>query len=52
MSVLNKKPFVEKVVGNSGIVDVIPPLPTTAGTYTLKLTVSNGVNNFSWVLDS
>jgi hypothetical protein len=38
--------------GNNGSVDVLPPLPTTNGTYTLKLTVLNGVNTFSWILDS
>lgn len=30
---------------------VIPSAPTTDGTYTLKVTVSNGVPTYSWVLD-
>ena len=34
--------------GNSGVVDKLPALPTTNGTYTLKLTVLDGVNTFSW----
>jgi lysophospholipase L1-like esterase len=38
--------------GNSGNVDTLPALPTTNGTYTLKLTVLNGVNTFSWVSDN
>ena len=38
--------------GNSGVVETLPILPTTNGTYTLKLTVLNGVNTFSWVLGS
>lgn len=37
--------------GNSGVVDKLPALPTANGTYTLKLTVLDGVNTFSWVLD-
>ena len=38
--------------GNSGSVDVIPPLPTTAGTYTLKVVISaQGIPTFSWVED-
>ena len=36
-------------IKESGVVET---LPTTNGTYTLKLTVSDGVNTFSWVLDS
>jgi len=38
--------------GNSGVVETLPALPTSNGTYTLKLTVLNGVNTFSWVLDN
>ena len=38
--------------GNSGSVDVIPPMPQTNGTYTLKVVVLNGVHTLSWVLDS
>ena len=38
--------------GNSGVVETLPALPTTNGTYTLKLTVLNGVNTFSWVSDN
>lgn len=38
--------------GNSGVVETLPALPTTNGTYTLKLTVLDGVNTFSWILDS
>ena len=38
--------------GNSGVVETLPALPTTNGTYALKLTVLNGVNTFSWILDS
>ena len=38
--------------GNSGNVDTLPALPTANGTYTLKLTVLDGVNTFSWILDS
>ena len=37
--------------GNSGVVETLPALPTNNGTYTLKLTVSNGVNTFSWISD-
>lgn len=34
-------------------IDVTPPLPTTAGTYTLKVVISaSGIPTFSWVLDS
>lgn len=51
MSVINKKPFVEKVVGNSGIVNVIPPLPSENGTYVLKCVVLNGVHTFSWIVE-
>jgi hypothetical protein len=29
-----------------------PALPTGNGTYILKLTVLDGVNTFSWILDS
>ena len=38
--------------GNSGVVETLPALPTTNGTYTLKLTVLDGVNSFSWVSDN
>ncbi|MFA6654071.1 MAG: SGNH/GDSL hydrolase family protein, partial [Candidatus Delongbacteria bacterium] len=38
--------------GNSGNVDTLPALPTANGTYTLKLTVLDGVNTFSWIIDS
>jgi hypothetical protein len=38
--------------GNSGVVETLPALPTADGTYTLKLTVSNGVNTFSWISDN
>ena len=30
-------------------VDVIPPIPTTDGTYTLKVTITGGIPVFSWV---
>ena len=38
--------------GNSGVVETLPALPTPNGTYTLKLTVLDGVNTFSWILDN
>lgn len=36
--------------GNNGVVEILPPLPTTNGSYTIKLTVLNGVNTFEWIL--
>ena len=30
-------------------VDVIQPIPTTDGTYTLKVTITGGIPVFSWV---
>lgn len=35
--------------GNKGGMDVIPPIPTTDGTYTLKVTITGGIPVFSWV---
>ncbi|MFA5720037.1 MAG: hypothetical protein WC939_03150, partial [Acholeplasmataceae bacterium] len=35
--------------GNKGDMDVIPPIPTTDGTYTLKVTITGGIPVFSWV---
>lgn len=29
----------------------LPPAPTTAGTYTLKVTVANGIPSYTWVSD-
>jgi hypothetical protein len=31
---------------------VVPAAPAVDGTYTLKVTVSNGVPTYSWVLDN
>ena len=30
----------------------LPPAPTTAGTYTLKVTVANGIPSYAWVSDA
>jgi len=38
--------------GNSGVADILPPIPTTDGTYTLKVTISGGIPVFSWVAGS
>jgi hypothetical protein len=35
--------------GNKGNMDRIPPIPTTDGTYTLKVTITGGIPVFSWV---
>jgi len=37
--------------GNKGNMDRIPPIPTTDGTYTLKVTITGGIPVFSWVVD-
>ena len=37
--------------GNKGDMDLIPPIPTTDGIYTLKATITGGVPVFSWVAD-
>ena len=50
MLALNKKPYAQKVIESLGQ-EELPALPTANGTYTLKLTVLNGVNTFSWVVD-
>ena len=36
--------------GNKGDMDLIPPIPTTDGTYTLKVTITGGIPVFSWVV--
>jgi lysophospholipase L1-like esterase len=35
--------------GNKGNMDRIPPIPTTDGTYTLKVTITGGIPVFTWV---
>lgn len=35
--------------GNKGDMDLIPPIPTTDGTYTLKVVITDGIPVFSWV---
>lgn len=32
--------------------NVLPPVPSNDGTYTLKLTITNGIRSYSWVLDN
>lgn len=42
---------VEEIAYLSDIIEKVPDAPTEDGTYTLKVTVSDGTPTYSWILD-